>query len=91
MIPPPNIEVSFDAGYCKGPYACDVPMCVIYGVSDDSQPAFRTPAACPVVIEDAVTNQLWAVAAQPNSSIVMYNFGVGPRFAYVSASSRAPK
>jgi hypothetical protein len=25
------------------------------------------------------------------SSIVMYNFGVGPRFAYVSASSRAPK
>jgi hypothetical protein len=25
------------------------------------------------------------------SSIVMYNFGVGPRFAYVSASARAPK
>ncbi len=28
---------------------------------------------------------------QTASSIVMYNFGVGPRFAYVSASSRAPK
>jgi hypothetical protein len=26
-----------------------------------------------------------------DSSIVMYNFGVGPRFAYVSASVRAPK
>ena len=25
------------------------------------------------------------------SSNVMYNFGVGPRFAYVSASARAPK
>ena len=25
------------------------------------------------------------------SSTVMYNFGVGPRFAYVSASARAPK
>jgi hypothetical protein len=25
------------------------------------------------------------------SSIVMYNFGVGPRFAYVSASARAPR
>jgi hypothetical protein len=62
----PYSEQSFDAGYCKGPYACDVPTCVIYGVSDDSQPAFRTPAACPVVIEDAVANQLWAVTAQPN-------------------------
>ena len=28
---------------------------------------------------------------QDRSSIVMYNFGVGPRFAYVSASARAPK
>ncbi len=27
----------------------------------------------------------------PASSTVMYNFGVGPRFAYVSASARAPK
>jgi hypothetical protein len=26
-----------------------------------------------------------------DSSIVMYNFGVGPRFAFVSASARAPK
>ena len=26
-----------------------------------------------------------------DSSSVMYNFGVGPRFAYVSASARAPK
>jgi hypothetical protein len=25
------------------------------------------------------------------SSIVMYNFGVGPRFAFVSASVRVPK
>ena len=25
------------------------------------------------------------------SSSIMYNFGVGPRFAYVSASARAPK
>jgi hypothetical protein len=25
------------------------------------------------------------------SSTVMYNFGVGPRFAFVSASARAPK
>ncbi len=31
------------------------------------------------------------VVATIASSIVMYNFGVGPRFAYVSASSRAPK
>ncbi len=60
----PYAEQSFDAGYCKGPYACNVPTCVIYGVSDDSQPAFRTPAACPVVIEDAVAEQLWAVTTQ---------------------------
>jgi hypothetical protein len=31
------------------------------------------------------------VADKYKSSIVMYNFGVGPRFAYVSVSSRAPK
>ncbi len=31
------------------------------------------------------------IEASEWSSIVMYNFGVGPRFAYVSASSRAPK
>ena len=54
-------DQSFDSGYCKGPYACDVPTCVIYGVSDDSQPSFRLPAACPVIIDDAVTEQLWAV------------------------------
>ena len=57
---------SFDSGYCKGPYACDVPTCVIYGVSDDSQPAYRLPAACPVVIDDALTEQLWAVTTQAN-------------------------
>ena len=31
------------------------------------------------------------VSRQQESSIVMYNFGVGPHFAYVSASARAPK
>ena len=30
-------------------------------------------------------------AEDSTSSTVMYNFGVGPRFAYVSASARAPK
>ena len=29
--------------------------------------------------------------AMEASSTVMYNFGVGPRFAFVSASARAPK
>ena len=62
----PYINQAFDAGYCKGPYACDVATCVIYGESDDSQPAFRTPAACPVVIDDALTEQLWAVTRQPD-------------------------
>jgi hypothetical protein len=59
-------DQSFDSGYCKGPYACDVPTCVIYGVSDDSQPAFRTPAACPVIIEDTVTDKLWTLTKQAN-------------------------
>ena len=59
-------DESFDSGYCKGPYACDVPTCVIYGVSDDSQPTFRLPAACPVIIEDAVTDKLWTVTKQAN-------------------------
>jgi len=59
-------DQSFDSGYCKGPYACDVPTCVIYGVSDDSQPTFRLPAACPVIIEDAVTERLWTVTKQAN-------------------------
>ena len=57
---------SFDSGYCKGPYACDVPTCVIYGVSDDSQPAYRLPAACPVIIDDTLSGQLWSVTKQPN-------------------------
>jgi hypothetical protein len=57
---------SFDSGYCKGPYACDVPTCVIYGVSDDSQPAFRLPAACPILIDAAVAEQLWTVTKQAN-------------------------
>ena len=59
-------DQSFDSGYCKGPYACDVPTCVIYGVSDDSQPAFRTPAACPVIIENTVTDKLWTLTKQVN-------------------------
>jgi hypothetical protein len=57
---------SFDSGYCKGPYACDVPTCVIYGVADDSQPSYRLPAACPVVIDDALSEQLWSVTTKPN-------------------------
>ena len=57
-------DQSFDSGYCKGPYACDVPTCVIYGVADDSQPAFRTPAACPVVIDESLAEKLWAVTRQ---------------------------
>lgn len=57
---------SFDSGYCKGPYACDVPTCVIYGVADDSQPSYRLPAACPVVIDEALSNKLWAVTTQAN-------------------------
>ncbi len=57
---------SFDSGYCKGPYACDVPTCVIYGVYDDSQPAYRLPAACPVVINEDVSSQLWGVTKQAN-------------------------
>jgi hypothetical protein len=40
-------DQSFDSGYCKGPYACDVPTCVIYVVSDDSQPTFRYPPHAP--------------------------------------------
>jgi hypothetical protein len=67
LIPIPSDKpLSFDSGYCKGPYACNVPTCVIYGVSDDSQPAFRTPAACPVAIEDSVTDKLWVVTQQAN-------------------------
>ena len=57
---------SFDSGYCKGPYACDVPTCVIYGVADDSQPSYRLPAACPVVIDEALSEQLWAVTSKAN-------------------------
>ncbi len=33
-------------------------------MSDDSQPDFRTPDACPVVIEDAGAEQLWVVTKQ---------------------------
>ena len=42
---------------------------------------------------DAVEKQVWNELHDIylTSSIVMYNFGVGPRFAYVSASARAPK
>jgi hypothetical protein len=36
-------------------------------------------------------NEWWPSNMSEMSSIVMYNFGVGPRFAFVSASARAPK
>ncbi len=37
------------------------------------------------ILEEKLPRQL------VTSSTVMYNFGVGPRFAFVSASARAPK
>lgn len=53
-------SASFDSGYCKGPFACDVHSCVIFNPSNDWDAAYMAASACPVHIDAALEQRLWA-------------------------------
>ena len=52
-------------------------------------PVGANSSAGSIIISQCICKKGWKQSTL--SSSVMYNFGVGPRFAYVSASARAPK
>lgn len=57
---------SFDSGYCKGPFACNVHSCVIFTPSNDWDASFMQASACPVHINAGLEQSLWDVKADSN-------------------------
>ena len=60
---------SFDAGYCKGPFACNVHSCVIFTPSNDWDASFMQASACPVHIDSGLQQSLWDVSDDSNYDI----------------------
>lgn len=55
------VDRSFDSGYCKGPFACDVHSCVIFTPSNDWDASYMQASACPVYINRELEQMLWNV------------------------------
>ena len=62
---------SFDSGYCKGPFACDVHSCVIFTPSNDWDASYMQASACPVHIDDDLERMLWSVANDEMNAVVV--------------------